>query len=366
MPSTKPKLQIYIDPDVEPHLKEWRANREPLTDSAAMNELLREFFGIHKEQGIEVFDWRWAIKEAIAPLLQKIEAIERQLATSDEVYSASFSELEIKFEAIGNRIGEIEAQFEQERESPKESPEELAEIPELQSLDEGDDLKNGDRVKMFHHNKGEWLKGKIRKLEGKDCWVIWDTDAEKDKPWCPGYRYPIELIELDREFPDNSPEEISLEDCQEKAIAILEAQLGQLSKAKLEAYSEQQLMDIIFITSRLLTIEQAEEVLHRILAAIPATPPLHEILGGEEEEVKLNLEGDSPDESPGESEPEKPLEELNHKDLATRLNIKPNTLRRARNTPGFAVWAQQHDAYGLLWKYDAEAKVYRGFKIKSV
>lgn len=147
---------------------------------------------------------------------------------------------------------------------------------------------------------------------------------------------------------------------------MLEAQFEQLSKAKLEAYPEAQLMDFIFITSPLLSVEQAEEVLRRILAAIPENPPLHEILGAEEGEVELNLEGDSPGDSPGESEPEKPLEELNHKDLAIRLNIKPNTLRRARNTPGFEVWAQQHDAYGLLWKYDSEAKVYRGFKIKSV
>lgn len=291
MPSTKPKLQIYIDPDVESHLKEWRANREPLTDSAAMNELLREFFGIHKKQEIEVFDWRWAIKEAIVPILGKIEAIDK-------------------------RLGEIEAQFERERESPEMGI-------------------NQEAMETV------WMQEE----------VIKELQSELDSL---------------KESPEESPEEISLEDCQEKAIAILEAQLGQLSKAKLEAYPEAQLIDIVFITSPLLNIEQAEEVLRRILEAIPATPPLHEIIGAEEDEVELNLEGDSPGGSPGESEPEKPLEELNHKDLATRLNIKPNTLRRARNTPGFAVWAQQHDAYGLLWKYDAEAKVYRGFKIKSV
>lgn len=295
MPSNKPKLQIYIDPDVEPHLKEWRANREPLTDSAALNELLREFFGIHKERGTEIFDWRWAIKEAIAPVLGKIEAIERQLATGDEVYSASFSELEIKFEEIDKRIGEIEVQLEQERESPQLGINQEAMEAEIDSL---------------------------------------------------------------KEF----PEEISLEDCQEKAIAILEAQFGQLSKAKLELYPEAQLMDIIFITSPLLNIEQAEEILRRILAAIPATPPLHEILGTEEDEVELNLEGDSPQESPQKS----PLEELSHGELVQRLKTNKNTLRSKRNQPGFASWAQQRDNRGLIWRWDSERKIYQGFRANPV
>lgn len=312
MPSNKPKLQIYIDPDVEPHLKEWRANREPLTDSAALNELLREFFGIHKEQGIEVFDWRWAIREAIAPVLAKIEAIERQLATGDEVYSASFSELEIKFEAIDKRIGEIEAQFQQERESPQLGI-------------------NQEAMETV------WMQEE----------VIKELQAEIDSL---------------KESPEESPEEISLEDCQEKAIAILEAQFGQLSKAKLEAYPESQLMDIIFITSPLLNIEQAEEILRRILAAIPAAPPLHEIIGEEEGEVELNLEGDSPEESPRESL----LEELSHGELVQRLKTNKNTLRSKRNQPDFASWAQQRDNQGLIWHWDGQRRIYQGFKASPV
>jgi hypothetical protein len=72
---------------------------------------------------------------------------------------------------------------------------------------------------------------------------------------------------------------------------------------------------------------------------------------------------DSPSDSPGESEPEKPLEELSHNELVARLNTKSNTLRRQRNEPGFNAWSQQKDPIGLAWYWDSKARIYRGFKV---
>lgn len=230
----------------------------------------------------------------------------------EELKQEILAEVNHQLEAIDKRIGEIEAQFEQERESPQLGI-------------------NQEAMETV------WMQEE----------VIRELQAEIDSL---------------KESPEESPEEISLEDCQQKAIAILEAQFGQLSKAKLELYPEAQLMDIIFITSPLLNIEQAEEILRRILAAIPATPPLHEILGTEEDEVELNLEGDSPQESPQKS----PLEELSHGELVQRLKSNKNTLRSKRNQPGFASWAQQRDNRGLIWRWDSERKIYQGFRANPV
>lgn len=305
MPSTKSKIQLYVDRDVEPYLRNWLIERQFTSESIGLNQLLREHFNIEPAPQDEATDWKHLIgaeiQAALMPLAEKITTIDR-------------------------RLWEIEEQFKQERESPQLSINQEA----IESV---------------------WMQEE----------VIKELQAEIDS-----------LKESPREFPDTATEpeatitpEISIEHCAARAIAILEAQFVFVSRAMLETYPAEELLDLIYHATPELTAEQADEVLRELFKRIPANPPLAQILESDEP-MELNLEGDSPDDSPGESEPEEPLEELNHKELALRLHVKTNTLRGARNREGFATWTQQHDAYGLAWKYDSEAKVYRGFKIKSI
>lgn len=306
MPSTKPKIQLYIDPDVEPHLNEWRSKRATLTDSAALNELLREFFGINQPEPIEPFDWRWAIKEAIEPLTQRIEA--------------------------------IESQMNMEREFPQPGA-----------------YQEALETAVMQQYVIEELQQEINSL----------GESPSDSPEAETYTEQIddEISKMLADAPLNPP---NLDECVIRAKAILEAQ-GITNKEKLkDCCSEENLMQIIYITSPSLYVEEAEEILRRLLEEIPANPSLAEILDSDEP-IELNLEGDSPSDSLGESGRGKlPEEQLNHKDLATRLNVKSNTLRGARNRADFKNWSQQHDPYGLVWEFDKEASVYRGFKPSEI
>jgi hypothetical protein len=235
MPSSKPKIQLYLDADTEPHLRQWLENRKFPNDSAALNQLLREFFGIAKPEAIEPFDWRWAIKEAMAPLIHRIEALETKWSEQEE-------------------------QARQERESP-------------QPLSLASEALEPCQQQMYV----------IEQLQ-RDI-------AQKD-------------IEFLRNLPSDSPNEI-------------------------ETYTE-----------------QIDKEINAVLAEAPKE--------------------DSPGESLGESEPEKPLEELSHNELVSRLNTKSNTLRGRRNEPGFNAWSQQKDPRGLVWRWDSVTRVYQGFKIKSI
>lgn len=50
MPSTKPKIQIYLDKDVEPYLRNWMIERQFTSESIGLNQLLREHFNIQESE----------------------------------------------------------------------------------------------------------------------------------------------------------------------------------------------------------------------------------------------------------------------------------------------------------------------------
>jgi hypothetical protein len=362
MPSTKFRVQLYLDPDIEQHLRNWIAERQFTSDSAALNQLLREYFNLEKAEGIEAFDWKVAIAAEVS---QQLEPIKSWLAQLDDNYGTLLKQ--VVESPLLERIKLIEAQMRMEVESPQPGAyQEALEtatyqqyvIEELQQ-----ELKELKRESPSN-SPPEALDKQAEETEDQEESVESLGDLPSDLPEF----YEQVDEEIEQLLSDAPTPEPNLEECVERAIAILEAQFNHLNKVELKKFSEELLMEIIYITSPSLSVEQAEEILKRVLDRIPDNPPLAAILGSEEAEAEaeLNLNEDSPSDSPRESPEKAVVEELNHKQLSQRLGIKTNTLRGARNRPDFKTWSQQHDPYGLAWGYDSQEKIYRGFKVEEI
>jgi hypothetical protein len=328
-------LQIYLDPDVELHLKEWRSNRSPLTDSAALNELLREFFGIDKPEPIQAFDWRWAINEAIAPLVERIEALEAKWI-------------------------EAEAQAKQEKESPQATSllqealetcqQQMYVIEQLQR-----DIAQKD-IELLNDSPGESPGDEIEEM-AEDGFSGTPEDLEAEIAEQDAYELAMGgFPNIDNPFkrePDAHQKAIARllaehPDCQDTAWlyrryldrtpAFISQETFELFVAEMKSPSDEQtLMDAIYEKHATISVEEAEAI------------------------YRLIKEGDFSSDSPGELK-----EKLTHNELAKRLDRKPATLRRERNQPDFSAWSQQKDPMGLAWQWDGTARVYRGFKIKSI
>lgn len=329
MPSSKFRVQLYLDPDIEQPLRDWIAERQFTSDSAALNQLLREYFNLEKGE-MQALDWATVEAE----VTRQLEPIKKWLAQLDDNYGTLLKQ--VVESPLLERIETIEAQMRMEQKSPQPGA-----------------YQEALETATYQQYVIEDLQQEIKKLNSKllsDSLI--DEQAEE---------------EIEQLLGDVPPEPPNLDECVGRAIAIFDAQLDHLNKTELEKYSEEQLMDVIYITSPSLNVEQAEDVLQRVLERIPENPPLVAVLGTGEEDVELNLNEDSPSESPGEL-PGKIVDEewLNHTELSQRLNTNKNTLRRQRNSEEFKSWSQQHDPYGFAWEYDPKAKSYRGVRVSSV
>lgn len=215
MPSIKPKIQGYVEPELFAAFEQWRIEQNKGI-SEALNDLLKEFFGFEKLAPVGCLS-REQIEEMVEAKIQAsldrdsrfqeaLESVRLQESVIQERQSTRLNQLLMRIEAVETALRPIEGLAEISH--PCESPD---------NLPEDSRWKIGDRVRVICKSNYEGMPGTIIDFDERLGWhiavdrwweavgisesVIDERQRRAGNIWCE----PCDMKLLE-EIPDNPPQ----------------------------------------------------------------------------------------------------------------------------------------------------------------